>query len=252
MVKVIINILLGKAVEMLAIRVTAAIILGALLVWSQTPEANRGKKAPETVTVILDRLDGSETNPSQFTLKLARPHYVTPELQEFTLAENSVPSFTAEPSQSSTSRPKALSISSGFSTRRKIHKYASYATLPLLAAEGAVGQKLLDSTGSESGSLRSAHSALAAGIGVLFGVETVTGLWNMMELRKVSKGNNKRFFHGILMLAADVGFIATAATSPHREEEDLRTGSDASTHKAVAYTSLGIAAFSYVYMLVAK
>jgi hypothetical protein len=237
---------------MLAIRLTAAIIFGALSIWAQTPEVNWEREAPETSAVILGLPGGLENPPSRFTLELDRTHYGAPELREFTFAKNSAPSVAAGRSQSSTSRPKAFSIGSGFSARHKVHKYASYATLPLLAAEGVIGQRLLDSTGSDSGSLRSAHSALAAGIGVLFGVETVTGVWNMMDLRKISKGNSKRFFHGFLMLAADAGFIATAFTAPHKEERNLRTGFDASTHKIVAYTSLGVAAFSYVYKLVAK
>jgi hypothetical protein len=48
------------------------------------------------------------------------------------------------------------------------------------------------------------------------------------------------------MLAADVGFIATAVMAPPREERNLKTNFDASTHKTVAFTSLGIAAFSYM------
>jgi hypothetical protein len=111
---------------------------------------------------------------------------------------------------------------------------------------------LLDGSNTERSSLRSAHSGLAAGIGVLFGVETVTGVWNMLELRKMAPGHRKRLFHGILMLAADAGFAATAATAPHREEERGVGGGDVSTHKAIAYTSIGIGAFSYIYMLIAK
>jgi hypothetical protein len=120
-----------------------------------------------------------------------------------------------------------------------------------LAAEGAVGQKLLDETG-ESGSLKSAHSALSVGIGVLFGVETVTGIWNLRSMPKAAPGHTKRLVHGVLMLAADVGFVASAATAPHKEERNARTEFDASTHKAVAYASLGVAAFSYLYVLIAK
>jgi hypothetical protein len=238
---------------MIAIRVAAAILFVALALWPQTPETNREKETPETDAFNVERPNHSEPGSSQFTLKLDSPHYVAPEFTTFTLAENSMPLFGTEPSQSSTSasQPKAVSYSKGFFARRKIHKYASYATLPLLAAEGVVGQKLLDRT-NESDSLRSAHSALAGGIGVLFGVETVTGVWNMLNSRNISSGHTKRVFHGILMLAADAGFIATAATAPHKEERNLQTGFDASTHKAVAYTTLGVAAFSYIYMLFAK
>jgi hypothetical protein len=239
----------GKAVEMLIIRVAAAILFGALTLWPQASEKNCEQSA-QVVDLLAEQPNSSEVNSSRLTLKLDLPHYLAPDPKRiFTLAESSVATFAIDPAQ--TSRPKTVTFSKGFYTRRKIHKYASYATLPLLAAEGVVGQKLLDRT-DESDSLKSAHSALAAGIGVLFGVETLTGIWNMRNMPKAAPGHNKRFVHGVLMLAADVGFIATAATAPHREERNAQADFDASTHKAVAYTSLGVAAFSYLYMLFAK
>ena len=166
-------------------------------------------------------------------------------------------SFTPPTSQTTSrqtpaSRPRAVTYSDAYLLRRKIHKYASFATLPLFAAEFAVGQKLYSGDGSES--LRSVHSGLAAGTGVLFGVNSVTGVWNLWEGRKNPEGRAKRLVHGILMLGADAGFVATAALAPG-EEEGRRGGgsiSRASTHRTVALTSMGVAAFSYVYMLIAR
>lgn len=154
--------------------------------------------------------------------------------------------------QTTAARPRAVTYSSGYSTRAKIHKYASIATLPLFAAEAVVGQKLFDRTDSESDSLRSMHSGLAAGMGVLFGVNTVTGVWNMIEDRKSSGGHRKRLIHSILMLAADAGFVATAALTPGEREDGLNSNNRASTHRAVAYGSMGVATIGYVYMLLAK
>jgi hypothetical protein len=137
--------------------------------------------------------------------------------------------------------------------RQKIHKYASYASLPLFVSEAIVGQKLFDRTISEGDSLRSAHSGLAAGLGILFGINSVTGVWNMWDARKDPNGRGKRMFHGILMLAADAGFVATAATAPHHEDvQGVRRTGDASTHRAVAFASLGVATVGYVYMLIAR
>src|SRR3954468_7647355 len=39
-------------------------------------------------------------------------------------------------------RPKAIEYSDAYETRAKIHKYASYATLPLFATEVALGQSI--------------------------------------------------------------------------------------------------------------
>ena len=73
----------------------------------------------------------------------------------------------------------------------------------------------------------------------------------MWEARKDPNGHTKRRVHGILMLAADVGFVATAALAPHREQNSVGNN-NASTHRAVAFTSLGVATVGYVYALVAR
>jgi hypothetical protein len=149
-----------------------------------------------------------------------------------------------------TPRPKAISYSNGYSLRRSVHKYASYATLPLFVAQFVVGQKMYDNPGDDS--LHGAHSGLAAGTAVLFGVNSFTGVWNLMEGRHDPNRHRRRTVHGILMLAADAGFVATAALAPG-EHEGNRTGTspdnNKSTHRAVALTSMGIATASYLYML---
>src|SRR5581483_2690592 len=72
----------------------------------------------------------------------------------------------------------AVEHSEAYQTRAKIHKYASFATLPLFAAELALGSALYN-TPSNTGTLRGAHIAVGSGIIGLFGVNTVTGAWNL-------------------------------------------------------------------------
>jgi hypothetical protein len=151
----------------------------------------------------------------------------------------------AEAEQAPAPRPMAFEYSDGYRVRLKIHKYASFATLPLFAAQYAVGQKLYD--GNASDSLRSAHSALAASTAVLFGVNTVTGVWNLYEGRKDPNGRTRRTVHGILMLAADAGFVATGLLAPDDEGEG---GGSASTHRTVALTSMAVATVAYLMMLI--
>jgi hypothetical protein len=126
--------------------------------------------------------------------------------------------------------------------------------MPLIVSQAIVGQKLMDRTGDESGSLRSAHSALTAGLGAVFGIESVTGVWNMLEARKNHVRSRKHLIHGILMLAADAGFVATAALAPGHDDEEgqIRRNNRDSTHQAVGFASLGVATVSYVYMLIAR
>jgi hypothetical protein len=156
------------------------------------------------------------------------------------------------PWQTSSPRAKAISYSDGYYLRLKIHRLASYATLPLFAAQFAVGQKLYD--GDRSSSLRSAHSALAAGTAVLFGLNSVTGVWNLWEARKDPNGRGKRLLHAILMLGADAGFVATGALAPEGEEGEGRFHSDnrRNTHRTVAISSMAVATAGYLYMLLAK
>ncbi len=151
----------------------------------------------------------------------------------------------AEPEPAPGPRPQAFEYSDGYRTRLKIHKYASYATLPLFAAQYAVGQKLYD--GNASDGTRSAHGALAAGTAALFAVNTVTGVWNLREGRKDPNHHNKRMVHGMLMLAADAGFVATGMLAP--ESELGESSGNRSTHRTVALTSMGVATVAYLMML---
>ena len=140
-------------------------------------------------------------------------------------------------------RPVAQNYSESYKTRVKIHKYASFATAPLFVAQYLVGQELYDGGASES--MRSAHSALAAGTAALFAVNTVTGVWNLWEGRHDPNGRTRRWVHGLMMLGADAGFVATAALAP----DDDEGGGNRSTHRTVAITSMITAAASYVIML---
>ncbi len=148
----------------------------------------------------------------------------------------------------------AVEHSDAYRTRAKIHKYASVATLPLFVAELALGQSLYNTpSGAGAGAARAAHAAVGAGIIGLFGVNTVTGMWNTWgrEGRRDKDGRTLRLVHGLLMMAADAGFVATWAAGPsgegRREAAALESGK--ATHRALAVTSIGIGTAGYVLML---
>jgi hypothetical protein len=148
-------------------------------------------------------------------------------------------------------RPMAFEYSDGYRTRLKIHKYASFATLPLFVAQFAVGQKLYNGNGSDS--TRSVHGALAATTAVLFGVNTVTGIWNAAEGRKDPNHRTKRTVHAVLMAVADAGFVATGVMTPESEGGDFgyeSGGTSRSTHRTVALASMGVATVAYLMMLI--
>jgi len=149
-------------------------------------------------------------------------------------------------------RVVAIEYSDGYRLRQRIHKYASFAMLPLFGAELAVGQSLYNSS-ANAGGKRSAHAALGSAIGALFAVNTVTGVWNMFgEGRKDPNGRTLRLVHGLLMMAADVGFLATAASGPSSEDgrEALRFEGDKVTHRNIAIASMSIGTVGYLIMLV--
>jgi hypothetical protein len=148
-----------------------------------------------------------------------------------------------------TPRAKAVEYSHGYEVRRKIHVYASVATLPLFVTQVVLGQKLYDQTASDS--VKTAHVAVASSIAALFGVNTVTGVWNLKEGWKNPTHRGRRLAHGLMMLGADAGFVATGLLAPDRDDfesfQDKR-----GTHRAVALTSMGVATASYLMMLIWK
>jgi len=148
-------------------------------------------------------------------------------------------------------RPKAVEFSDAYYTRAAIHRYASYATLPLFVTEYAIGRSLYNQT-TPSESLRSWHSATAAGIYGLFAVNTVTGGWNLWEARAVKEGRTRRYVHSGLMFASGAGFVATAMLAPHHEEGEVTNSGQAQTHRTVAIASMSTALVGYLMMLVWK
>ena len=136
-------------------------------------------------------------------------------------------------------RPKAVELSDGYYTRLKIHKYTSYAMVPLFIAQYAVGRELYNST-TENESLRGVHSTLAAGIYVGFGINTVTGAWNLWDTRAQPEGRTRRYVHALLMTAAAAGFVATSAMAPDDDEGGGDAGG-ASAHRNMAIASMSTA-----------
>lgn len=138
-------------------------------------------------------------------------------------------------------RPVAFVYSDGYELRAKIHKYASFVTLPLFGAQAWLGFKLDEGDASES--VRATHAALATTMVGLFGVNTVTGVWNAWEGRANPAGRTRRLLHSVLMLASDAGFVATGLLAPTNDG-----GGNRSLHKSVAITAIAAATTGYLIM----
>ncbi len=138
----------------------------------------------------------------------------------------------------------ATEYSHAYHVRAKIHRYASFATLPLFATEIALGQSLYNEPG---GGKKTAHAIVGASIGSLFAVNTVTGVMNLWEARKDPVGHKRRMTHGLLMMAANAGFFATFLAAPDSEHADFTE--QRSTHRNIALTSIGLATAGYLTMV---
>jgi hypothetical protein len=136
-------------------------------------------------------------------------------------------------------RPRAIDYGDAYYTRLKIHHLASYAELPLYAAEWTLGQRLLNEerTGFASSGLKTSHQVVALGLGALFTINTVTGGWNLWESRKDPAGRALRIVHSVAMLGADAGFAWAGATGGGAKQTDVA----ANHHRTIAISSMALA-----------
>lgn len=147
-------------------------------------------------------------------------------------------------------RPRAIEYSDFYGVRLQIHKVASYATLPLFVGEFALGQALYNHPPGSSATL-TAHQITALGLAGLFGVNTVTGAWNLWDSRHDPNDKTRRYIHAALMFIADAGFVASGASAPGRRRV-LSDPSAAATHRTIALSSMGVALIGYGMMLIWK
>jgi hypothetical protein len=159
-------------------------------------------------------------------------------------APNVLPADFAQPVHAA-----AIQHSDAYLTRAKIHRIASYASLPLFALEVYLGQSLYNSPTNNN---KGAHVFVGTALVGLFGVNTVTGAWNLFgtEGRSDRQDRTIKLVHGLLMMAADVGFVATLAVAPHSHRFTVPSQSARSLHRNVALTAIGLGTAGYMVMFV--
>ena len=146
-------------------------------------------------------------------------------------------------------RPRAVEVSDAYALRLRIHHYASYATIPLFAAQTIAGNQMYQSGSDDPSWAKSMHTVGAAGLGALFTVNTVTGVWNLWESRGVSEGRAVKLVHSALMLASDAGFTyAGVKLGPDAHN----SFSKRQEHRRVAFISMGGALAGYAAMFFAN
>jgi hypothetical protein len=142
-------------------------------------------------------------------------------------------------------RAKAIEYSDWYERRATIHRIASWATLPLFAAEVVTGQELIKNGPEAAGWARDSHGIVAGSLGGLFALNTLTGAWNLWDSRADENGRKWRTTHAILMLVADAGFAYTGSLADGSENSSATRN----RHRTAALTSSSVALVSYLMML---
>ncbi|MEO7083609.1 MAG: hypothetical protein ABI442_21475 [Gemmatimonadaceae bacterium] len=132
-------------------------------------------------------------------------------------------------------RRHAIEYSDWYNTRLTIHRWGSYTMLPLFAGEYYLGDRLLNGVNVPDW-YKGAHAGVATGLGALFTVNTVTGVWNLWDSRNDPAGRKLRYVHTGLMLAADAGFAWAGAVGGNAKH-DYNAGV---RHRNIALGSIGL------------
>lgn len=142
-------------------------------------------------------------------------------------------------------RPRAIEVGDWYSRRLTLHRRLSYTIVPLFAFQWTAGQQLWEKGDTAPAWARTGHRIGAATIATVFTANTVTGLWNLWDSRRVPQGRARRYMHALSMLTADAGFTYAGAVLSQQARSD---STKRPLHRAVALTSMGIAVTSGVMM----
>ena len=146
-------------------------------------------------------------------------------------------------------RQKLVEYSDQYAAQATLHRIASYATLPLFLTEFIAGQALLSDRENPPGWAKRIHGPAAGAVAGLFLLNSVTGVLNAIEALPDPEGRGHRTIHGLLMLVADAGFVATGVTAATAGRYVENTNRVRTTHRKYALASMGVATIGYLMML---
>lgn len=147
-------------------------------------------------------------------------------------------------------RAKAVVYSDAYTWRLEWHRRLSWAMLPLFAASYVSGDQLMKA--SEHGTrapdwARPVHQIGATGSAVLFGLNGITGAWNLYEGRNDPTGRTRRWIHSLLFTAASGGFVYAGTQLADGAEQSRQMRQQ---HRTVALSSIGVSTASWLLMLI--
>jgi hypothetical protein len=144
---------------------------------------------------------------------------------------------------------KLVEYSDWYGRRLTLHRTLSWTMIPLFAVSYYTGNRLLnDGRPNSPYWVRAAHPYAATGAAVVFGANTITGVWNLWDARHDPEGRTRRIIHSVLFIVADAGF-AYAGSIGEQARDDGRIRS---RHRTIALSSMGVSTASWIYMLLTK
>lgn len=146
-------------------------------------------------------------------------------------------------------RGPSIEYSSFYNTRLTVHRYLSFAMLPLFAGSFVTGDQIIRKGDAAPEWARDWHAPFATATAVVFTLNTITGLWNLWDSRKDPAGRTRRVVHGLLFMVANAGFTYAGTTLAEQAEEDP---SKRNRHRTVALSSMGVSVASWGLMLLTK
>lgn len=146
-------------------------------------------------------------------------------------------------------KPRAIEYSEWYGRRVAIHKTLSWAMIPLFAVSYYTGDQLAEK-GEEgvSETVKSLHPLAAGGAAAVFGVNTVTGLWNLWDSRHDPADRKRRYLHSALFILADAGFAYAGSLG----DEAGDNGAIRRRHRNIALGSMGVSTAGWLVMLLKK
>ena len=147
-----------------------------------------------------------------------------------------------------TRMPQLVEYSELYGVRADLHRVMSWAMIPLFVGSTYTGFQLRNKGDAAPQWTRDLHGPVAGATAVLFGMNTLTGFWNLIEGRKDPGGRGKRILHGVMFLAAGAGFAYVTAAG-----DNIRsTGRGNHWHRDVALASMGVSVTSWALMALFK
>jgi hypothetical protein len=145
-------------------------------------------------------------------------------------------------------RKKAVSYSDEYYSRLQLHRWGSWLEFPIFGAEYWLGQKLMSPDEIPADWVKTTHAIVAGGLGGLFALNTITGVWNLYESRNDTDQRALVWTHSALMLAADAGFVVTASLAGGAHDS-FHTRDQ---HRQGALISMGIASAGTLIMWIKR